>query len=61
MYITNVISLLCINDISESFAEVHTYTPVYRRQGFNHHKDGNAKNGFSKEFVNACNWFVDNK
>ena len=51
-----------INYIPQALSDSHTYLYVYDTSIFSEHKDvAEIENVLHKEFVNACEWVVDNK
>ena len=54
--------LLYINDIPQALSNTHTYLYVDDTSISCQHKDATEiENVLNKEFVNVCDWFVDNK
>ena len=54
--------LLYTNDIPQALSDSHTYLYVDNTSIFYQHKDfAEIENVLRKEFVNVCEWFVDNK
>ena len=54
--------LLYINDIPQALSNTHTYLYADNTYIFHQHKDvTELENVLNKEFVNVCDWSVDNK